>query len=91
VLLLGCTHYPLLKPLLHRVVADEVRLVDSAESTAVAVSKLLKHQRRNTGTARNPQPPVQFFVTDSAEKFQRLGRLFLGHAITKITRIELKE
>jgi glutamate racemase len=91
VLLLGCTHYPLLKPLLHRVVADEVRLVDSAESTAVAVSRLLKNQRRNTGTARNPQPPVQFFVTDSAEKFQRLGRLFLGHAITKITRIELKE
>src|SRR5207248_3323501 len=41
VLLLGCTHYPLLKPLLRRVSPDNVKLVDSAESTAVAVSNLL--------------------------------------------------
>jgi glutamate racemase len=40
VLLLGCTHYPLLKPLLHRVVPDHVTLVDSAESMALAVLNL---------------------------------------------------
>ncbi len=42
VLLLGCTHYPLLKPMLQRVVPEGVTLVDSAESTALAVGELLK-------------------------------------------------
>jgi glutamate racemase len=98
VLLLGCTHYPLLKPLLSRVAPGNVTLVDSAESTAVAVLKLLA----STGFgARGIQPleprenqlksTMKFFVTDSKEKFQRLGKLFLGRPITNIAHVELKE
>lgn len=98
VLLLGCTHYPLLKPVLHRVVPENVTLVDSAESTALAVWNLL-----NSGTAdvselsRMPQEEgirsarTRFFVTDSAEKFRRLGTLFLGQEIRDITHVDLKE
>jgi glutamate racemase len=91
VLLLGCTHYPLLKPILHRVVPEGVTLVDSAESTALAVGSLLNPgargvQRKEAGSAR-----VRFFVTDSAEKFHRLGTLFLGQEIRDITHVDLKE
>ncbi|HUK47776.1 MAG TPA: glutamate racemase [Terriglobales bacterium] len=89
VLLLGCTHYPLLKPLLHRVVPERVTLVDSAESTALAVSKLLDNEPERV--EKNRQSPIQFFVTDSTQKFQRLGKLFLGRPIANITHVELKE
>jgi glutamate racemase len=98
VLLLGCTHYPLLKPILHRVVPENVRLVDSAESVALAVQNLV-----SAGTAevsRLSKAPQQerigaaharFFVTDSVEKFRRLGARFLGQEIRDITHVDLKE
>src|SRR5581483_946362 len=94
VLLLGCTHYPLLKRVLHRVVRKGVTLVDSAESTAHAVAKLLSDQ---TGGSAAPAAPsgdssaIKFFVTDSVQKFERLGKSFLGRPMTDITHIELKE
>lgn len=102
VLLLGCTHYPLLKPLLDRVVAQGVVLVDSAESMAIAVSNLTSPGTptltgEKPGTEPLPdQPPLtseqaQFFVTDSIEKFKRLGTLFLGHQMAHITHVDLKE
>jgi glutamate racemase len=102
VLLLGCTHYPLLKPLLGRVVPQNVVLVDSAESMAIAVSSLTaRGTAKVTGekprTDPLPNPPslpskqAKFFVTDSIEKFKRLGAVFLGHPIAYITHIDLKE
>ena len=94
VLLLGCTHYPLLKPLLQRVAPNHVTLVDSAESTALAVHKILKAEQ--TDLQNDPQEAEQpgqlrFFVTDSAEKFRRLGSSFLGEKIENITHVDLKE
>jgi len=86
VLLLGCTHYPLLKPVLQRVVPGGIALVDSAESTALAVQEAM-------GSERKPRPHgnLKFFVTDSTEKFRRLGKLFLGREIADITHVDLKE
>ena len=87
VLLLGCTHYPLLKPVLQRVAPAGVTLVDSAESTALAVGKLV-----GSGAPSGSGPAeTRFFVTDSAEKFRRLGTLFLGREIRDITHVDLKE
>lgn len=96
VLLLGCTHYPLLKPLLHRVVAPDVTLVDSAESVALAVLNLTvsgtaKGRQRVATQAAVRTDRVRFFVTDSVQKFKRLGTLFLGQEIADITHIDLKE
>jgi glutamate racemase len=87
VLLLGCTHYPLLKPVLHRVAPEGVTLVDSAESTALAVGGLVDSE----GHTDSGSPKTRFFVTDSAEKFRRLGTLFLGREIRDITHVDLKE
>lgn len=93
VLLLGCTHYPLLKPVLQKVVPKGVKLVDSADSTAYAVAKLLNQQPESPDRAApsNDSAKIKFFVTDSVQKFQRLGRLFLGRPMTDVTHVELKE
>ncbi len=85
VLVLGCTHYPLLKPVLQRL-EPKVTIVDSAESTARAVAaKLSPHT--NTGG----QPGMRFMATDSVEKFRRLGGKFLGREISAVEHVDLKE
>jgi glutamate racemase len=93
VLLLGCTHYPLLKPLLRRVAPEHVSIIDSAESTAQAVAKLL----RRIPLADSPQPErrhfprLKFFATDSVDKFRCLGTRFLGHSTDDVQHVDLKE
>ena len=94
VLLLGCTHYPLLKTVLQKVAPEGVTLVDSAESTAHAVATLLDTQRERSQSQATPSHDpanIKFFVTDSAEKFQRLGKLFLARPMTDVVHVELKE
>jgi glutamate racemase len=102
VLVLGCTHYPLLKPVLKRVTPEGVKLVDSAESIALAVLNLRQSGAANLGPDqfRGMRVPergtidasrVRFFVTDSVEKFKHFGTLFLGQSISDIIHIDLKE
>jgi glutamate racemase len=92
-LVLGCTHYPLLKPLLHRVAPGHVSIVDSAESTARTVASRLPLLVPATRDAeeRRALPQLKFFATDSVEKFRRLGERFLGHAIEDVQHVDLKE
>ena len=93
-MVLGCTHYPLLKPLLQRVTPGHVNIVDSAESTAHAVASRLQ-QLIDTAIGDEPErrtlPRLKFFATDSTEKFQQLGQRFLGHAIEGVQHVDLKE
>jgi len=86
VLVLGCTHYPLLRPLLRRVVPANVEIVDSAESTAAKVVELL-------GSARAQGEPgdLRCYATDSVEKFRRLGSKFLGCPIEKIELVDIEK
>jgi glutamate racemase len=102
-LVLGCTHYPLLKPLLRRVAPAHVNIVDSAEATAQDVASRLKKLISATGSTqagstqgsaeeeRRAQPRIKFFATDSVEKFRRLGERFLGHSIADVEHVDLKE
>lgn len=85
VLVLGCTHYPLIKPVLQRL-EPRVTIVDSAESTARAVATKLGNPSRNNG-----KPGMRFMATDSVEKFRRLGEQFLGHAIDAVGHVNLTE
>jgi glutamate racemase len=78
--ILGCTHYPLLKPVLHRVLPG-VTLVDSAEATATEVREQLG-AGSGTGTTR-------FWVTDHVERFQRVGERFLGHSPDPVRWVDL--
>ena len=92
VLVLGCTHYPLIRSVLRKVVPPEVAIVDSAESTAGAVAKVLGHGSAEAGS-HNPSGPTEtkltFFATDSTEKFQRLGERFLGRPIAHVQHVAL--
>ncbi len=92
-LVLGCTHYPLLKPLLQRVTPGHVNIVDSAESTAHAVASRLQQLFPLTPGAeeRRALPRLKFFATDSVEKFRRLGERFLGRTIDDVQHVDLKE
>ena len=84
VLVLGCTHYPLLRPLLRRVVPQRIQIVDSAEATARALLQHLGNHNLSAG-----EPCYKFFVTDSVEKFHRMAPVFLGFAVSDVERAEL--
>lgn len=83
-LILGCTHYPLLKPIIQKIVGDKVVLIDSAREVAKQVGKTLK-EKNIVGNFRNEfsgnMPQHHFFVTDRPEKFSSFTRLFLGKNI----------
>ncbi len=93
VLLLGCTHYPLLRPLLVRLAPPKIPLVDSAESTALAVAHKLSLQPLpppSPGEERRAIPRLQCFATDSVEKFRLLGERFLGHRVEHVAHVDLE-
>ena len=93
VLVLGCTHYPLIKPLLQRAAPAHVTIIDSAESTAHVVRDLLRNAPLPVPSEeeRRKAPRLKFFATDSVEKFRRLGARFLGRPIDDVEHVDLKE
>jgi glutamate racemase len=96
VLVLGCTHYPLIKPLLRRVAPEHVAIVDSAESTALEVARTLRAGLPSSEESSEKKEwrggaKVRFFATDSAEKFRRMGTRFLGLPVEDVVHVDLKE
>lgn len=87
-LILGCTHYPLLKELLSRIMGQEISLIDTAEATAKAVERKLRE--KNLLRKGNRKAVYKFFVSDDPDKFLQLGRRFLGKNIEKAERINLE-
>ena len=87
-LILGCTHYPLLKAAIRKIAGPKVSLVDSAESCALYVrerlakQKLLAMNRRRAGT-------IQPFVTDETERFADVAKRFLGIPTEAPWRVDL--
>jgi len=86
-LVLGCTHYPLLKPVIGKVVGRDVRLIDSAEETARQTAELLK--TNGLENDRKDEARYRFIASDAPEQFLRLGRRFLGSAIDRVETITL--
>lgn len=86
-LVLGCTHYPLLKPLLQHVAGDGITLIDSAQSMAERTAALLA-ARGLANTAR-AAPRYEFHVTDVPLRFQTIGERFLGRTLTNVHVVKL--
>ena len=85
-LVLGCTHYPLLRNILRQVLGDGVMLVDSAEETAKSVLQLFRQQGLTNpkhGGGRT------FFVTDVPTRFERVGQAFLGADLLKAEQVQI--
>jgi glutamate racemase len=78
-LILGCTHFPILRDAIRRVVGDDLSITDSAITTAAVVAAELRRsrlERQETGPAR-----LGFLATDGARRFARVGGAFLGRAL----------
>jgi glutamate racemase len=87
-LVLGCTHYPLLKSLLAEIVGREVRLIDSAEATARNLAECLV----TAGSLAEREPPggAEYFVTDDVDRFQALADRFLEQPIERCRHVDLR-
>jgi glutamate racemase len=84
-LILGCTHYPLLRDVIAKVLPEHVSLIDSGEATAEAVTRLLDElEMRNTSKFK---PNLQFYVSDVPHKFTEVGERFLGQKLGRIHRV----
>jgi glutamate racemase len=90
-LVLGCTHYPLLRPLIERAVRPGRTVIDSAESTAAAAVELLTGRAQDSSESQAPPTPTEIhcFATDSVEKFERLGSRFLGRPVGHVELVDL--
>lgn len=87
-LVLGCTHYPLLRDTIARTVGPDINLVDSAEETAAETARLLsrldlRHESRE-GAAH-----LRFIASDAPEQFHRVSKRFLGSAVNDVERVTL--
>ena len=90
-LVLGCTHYPLLRPLIERAVPAGMRVIDSAEATAeTAVCLFGQHEsEKPSSVAQLTNAQIRCFATDSVEKFERLGSRFLDQPTGKVELVDL--
>jgi len=88
-LVLGCTHYPLLRTLIERAVRPGVKVIDSAESAAQAAVELVNGGAAPATAQPTPETKVRCFATDSVEKFERLGSRFLGRPVGSVELIDL--
>ena len=79
-LLLGCTHFPVFKPLLSTLLPAGVTVVDSADATAVALLQLLTKNNMQTDNS-DTSGSIHYLVTDSVKRFQKVGEIFLGEPL----------
>lgn len=79
-LLLGCTHFPVFKPLLATLLPASVSIVDSAEATASVLQEVLEKEALMADPA-DFSANVRYLVTDSIRRFQHVGEIFLGEVL----------
>lgn len=88
-LVLGCTHYPLLKPSIARVLGEEIKLVDCAKETAIMIKNTLEFQGLLNREGSFNEEIYRYFVTDNPEKFKEIGERFLNRKIEHIEKVRL--
>lgn len=86
-LVLGCTHYPILRDVIADIVGPDVTLIDSGDAVAEEVAILLAESAQ----LRTSEEPCedQFYVTDAAQRFRRVAELFLGAPLERFDTVEL--
>jgi glutamate racemase len=93
-LVLGCTHYPILRDVIQQTIGEDVKLVDSGEATAEEVERLLNEKGLANPNAVKGRRKLcddldHFYVTDAAERFARVAERFLGAKPSKLEAIEV--
>ena len=91
-LIMGCTHYPLLRSLLRGIVGDQVNLVNPAYETAKELERLLQERGiANQGTKLPVKEPYRFYVSDLADKFKHFANSILPYDIETTIKINIEE
>lgn len=93
-LVLGCTHYPILRDVIQQTVGESVTLIDSGEAAAHEVAELLEHRELASGKSIEGDRTLcddldHFYVTDAAERFSRVAERFLGSPPSRLEAIEI--
>ncbi len=86
-IVLGCTHYPLLKPVIQEVFGLKVKLIDSARQVANEAKQILANQGLLTSAKANKQKNISFYVSDEPDNFAKQGEKFLGFALNKVRKV----
>jgi len=90
-LILGCTHYPLLRGMIRDIMGENVHLVNPAYETSMVLKELLREKNLlNPGTVAE-EFPYQFFVSDAAEKFTNFANTILPYAVERTQQVNLDE
>lgn len=90
-LILGCTHYPLLRSLIQKVVGPEVKLVNPAYETALELKKLLSQENLLSTGKGQEEFPYRFYVSDLAEKFRKFADSILPYDVEKTKKIDIEK
>lgn len=91
-LILGCTHYPLLRSIVQKVMGENVTLVNPAYETALELKNLLyQHKLENRGDGGEKELKYQFFVSDAADKFKQFANSILPYDIETTKQINIEE
>lgn len=101
-LVLGCTHYPILKKIISEAIGEDITLIDSALAISEYLSDYLKtkddkpqenmiKERAESALLENPRGKDIFYVSDNEEKFQKIASRILGQDITNLVKVKLAE
>ena len=90
-LIVGCTHYPLLRSLIQKVVGPEVKLVNPAYETALELKKLLSQENLLSTGRGQEEFPYRFYVSDLAEKFRKFADSILPYDVEKTKKIDIEK
>jgi glutamate racemase len=86
-MILGCTHYPLLKNVIRKVIGDNITLIDSGIETAKQVRNVLTEM--NLLNSSHHRANRKYFVSDLPHKFKEIGEMFLGEKIESLIKVEI--
>ncbi len=86
-IVLGCTHYPLLKPVIKETLGRGVTLVDSARQVARQAKEILIRQKLLAPKKNRSKRNLQFYVSDEPDNFAKLGKRFLGFALKNVRKV----
>ena len=89
--ILGCTHYPLLRQTIQKVVGDGVTLIDSGAETVSSVSALLDYCKLSETPESNPKPTLEIYTTGEASLFEEIAENWLNRTGLKVKKVTLKE
>jgi len=90
-LILGCTHYPLLRSRIREYVGDQITLVNPAYETAMDLRKLLQESNMDNPDLEDEYASYKFYVSDAADKFKQFANSILPYDIETIKQINIEE